>query len=77
MATAFIVQTFQLRGRKLVADQPQARKTAEAAILLAERMEPLRAGVLAFSQEVDVESDTYDEPRVLMRSGTLPPGLLD
>ena len=77
MATSFIVQCFQLRGRKLVADQPKTAKTGAAAMELAERLGGIKAGAVAFSQEVDIETDTYDEPRVLYRIGTLPPGLFE
>lgn len=77
MATAYIVQSFQLRGRKLTPDQPKPTKTADAAIAFAERIAGGKAGVIAFSQEVDIETDTYDEPQVLFRIGTLPPGLLE
>jgi ketol-acid reductoisomerase len=73
----YLVQAFKLSGKKLVADPVQQAKTAEKAIATAERMAPSRAGVIAFSQEVDIETDTYDEPRVLMRIGTLPPGLME
>ena len=75
MATAFIIQSFQLKGRKLMPDPIKTAKTAEACIALAERMGESKAGVFAFSQEVDIETDTYDEPRVLLRIGNLPPGL--
>jgi hypothetical protein len=75
MATTFTVQCFQLKGRKLVPDPPKTARTGEAAIELAERLATLKAGVVAFSQEVDIETDTYDEPRVLCRIGTLPEGL--
>ena len=75
MAVVYLVQGFQLRGRKLVPDQPRTAKTAEDAINLAERMATSRTGVFAFSQAVDIETDTYDEPRVLARLGDLPPGL--
>ncbi|KKB77319.1 hypothetical protein VW29_18315 [Devosia limi DSM 17137] len=77
MVTAYIVQSFQLRGRKLTPDQPKTAKTREACIALAERMGEYKAGVFAFSQDVDIETDTYDEPRVLLRLGSLPPGLPD
>ena len=77
MASMFIVQCFQLRGRKLVADQPKTARTGEAAIELAERLGGVKAGAVAFSQEVDIETDTYDEPRVLYRIGTLPAGLFE
>ena len=77
MATMYLVQAFKLSGKKLVADPVQQSKTADKAIATAERLAPSRAGVIAFSQEVDIETDTYDEPRVLLRIGTLPPGLMD
>ena len=77
MATMYLVQAFKLSGKKLVADPVQQAKTADKAMATAERLAPSRAGVIAFSQEVDIETDTYDEPRVLLRIGTLPPGLMD
>ena len=78
MATMYLVQGFKQKGRKLEADgPPRAAKSPEAAIAAAERMAPSRAGVIAFSQEVDVGTDTYDEPRVLLRIGTLPQGLME
>ncbi|MBK8083586.1 MAG: hypothetical protein IPK28_06910 [Devosia sp.] len=75
MATVFTVQCFQLKGRKLVADPTKAARSGEAAIALAERLGELKAGVVAFSQEIDIETDSYDEPRVLYRHGSLPEGL--
>ena len=77
MATMYLVQAFKLVGKQLVADPVQQVKTADKAVLTAERLAPSRAGVIAFSQDVDIETDTYDEPRVLLRLGTLPPGLLE
>ena len=78
MATMYLVQSFQQKGRKLeAAGPPQTAKTPEAAIATAERLAPTRAGVIAYSQEVDVETDTYDEPKVLFKTGTLPPGLME
>jgi hypothetical protein len=77
MTTTYVVQGFQRKGNKLVGDQPKPAKTAQAAVDLAGRLLGGRAGVIAFSQEVDIETDTYDEPRVLFRSGDLPPGLLE
>lgn len=77
MATMYLVQAFKLNGKKLTADPVQQVKTQEKAIATAERLAPTRAGVIAFSQEVDVETDTYDEPQVFLRLGNLPPGLLE
>jgi hypothetical protein len=77
MATMYLVQAFKQVGKKLVADPVIVSKGSDKAIATAERLAPMRAGVLAFSQDVDVETDTYDEPRVLLRIGTLPPGLME
>jgi hypothetical protein len=33
--------------------------------------------MVAFSQEVDIETDIYDEPRAIMRFGRLPMGLFE
>ena len=77
MATNYAVQCFQLKGNKLVADQPKLARTGEAAIELAQRLGGIKAGAVAFSQEVDIGTDTYDEPRVLYRIGTLPRGLFE
>ena len=75
MATTFTVQCFQLKGQKLVADPPKSARTGDAAVELAERLATLKAGVVAFSQETDIDTDSYDEPRVLCRIGNLPEGL--
>jgi len=77
MATMYLVQAFKQIGNKLVADPVQTSKTAEKAVATAERLAPMRAGVIAFSQEVDLETDAYDEPRVLLKLGSVPPGLME
>jgi hypothetical protein len=75
MTTMYFVQGFRLKGRKIEPDVPQTAKTPEGAIAAAERMAPSRHGVWAYSADIDVETDSYDEPKVLFRGGNLPPGL--
>lgn len=77
MPTLYFVQGFRQKGRALEPDMPTAHKSAEAAIASAERMAPSRAGIWAYSADVDVEADTYDEPKVLFKAGTLPAGVAD
>jgi hypothetical protein len=77
MATVYTVQSFQIKGLKLVADQPKSAKTSAAAIELAELFKDTKAGVVVFSQEVDIGTDCHGEPQLLFRSGTLPKGLFD
>ncbi len=49
-------------------------KTPEEALRRAERLAPLRLGVVAFSATGDAEMGDFDEtPTILFRSGRLPP----
>ena len=72
--TVYIVQTYvRGRGRGLKAEQQVGCKTAEEARRKAERLAPLRVGVVAFSATADTELGDYDEnPVILFRSGELP-----
>lgn len=72
--TVHIVQAYvRVGGRGLKAEQQLGCKSAEEARRKAERLAPLRAGVVAFSATADPELGDYDEnPTVLFRSGDLP-----
>lgn len=72
--TVFIVQAYvQGRGKGLKAEPQVGCKSAEEARRKAERLAPLRLGVVAFSVTADVEMGDYDEtPTVLFRAGRLP-----
>ena len=72
--TVHIVQCYiRGRGKSLTADQQVGCNTAEDARRKAERLGPLRVGVVAFSATADTELGDYDEsPVILFRSGELP-----
>ena len=72
--TVYIVQCYvRSRGNSLKAEQQMGCKTAEEARRKAERLGPLRAGVVAFAATADTELGDYDEnPVILFRSGELP-----
>ena len=72
--TVYIVQSYvRGRGKALKAEQQVGCKTAEEARRKAERLGPLRLGVVAFSATADTELGDYDEnPVILFRSGPLP-----
>ena len=72
--TVHIVQAYvRGRGKGLKAEQQVGCKTAEEARRKAERLGPLRVGVVAFSATADTELGDYDEnPVILFRSGELP-----
>lgn len=75
MSTMYFSQGFKAKGKKLEPEAPRLAKTAEDAIAAAQRLERIRAGVWAYSADIDIETDTYDEPRELYRAGQLPAGL--
>jgi hypothetical protein len=73
--TVYILQCYVAgRGKGLKAEQQVGCKTAEEARRKAERLAPLREGVVAFAATADVEMGDYDEnPVILFKSGRLPP----
>lgn len=72
--TVFIVQAYvQGRGSGLKAEPQVGCKDAEEARRKAERLAPLRLGVVAFSVSADTEMGDYDEsPTIIFRAGRLP-----
>ena len=72
--TVHIVQAYIAgRGKALRAEAQIGCKTAEDARRKAERLAPLRLGVVAFSTSADVEMGDYDEnPTLLFKRGQLP-----
>ena len=75
MQTVHLVQAFIAgRGKALKSEQPMVCKTPEEALRRAERLAPLRLGVVAFSATGDAEMGDFDEtPTILFKSGRLPP----
>ncbi|MBA4000084.1 hypothetical protein [Brevundimonas sp.] len=73
--TVHIVQCYVAgRGGGLRAEPQIGCKSAEEARRKAERLGPLRVGVVAFSISADTELGDYDEdPTVLFKAGQLPP----
>lgn len=73
--TVFIVQSYVAgRGQALKAEPQVGCKTPEEARRKAERLAPLREGVVAFAVGADVEMGDYDEtPDILFKAGRLPP----
>jgi hypothetical protein len=73
--TVHIVQAYVAgRGKGLKAEPQVGCRNAEEARRKAERLAPLRLGVVAFSITADVDLGVYDEhPLILFKSGQLPP----
>ena len=73
--TVHILQSYVAgRGKALKAEPQVGCKTAEEARRKAERLAPLRLGVVAFSATADVEMGDYDDnPVILFKAGQLPP----
>lgn len=77
--TVYIVQAYvQGKGSALRAEPQVGCKDAEEARRKAERLAPLRPGVVAFSVSADTELGDYDEePTIIFKSGRLPPPFSD
>ena len=73
--TVYLVQAYVAgRGKALKAEPQFGCRNAEEARRKAERLAPLRLGVVAFSASADVEMGDYDDdPVILFKSGQLPP----
>jgi hypothetical protein len=73
--TIYLLQSYIAgRGASLKAEQAVGCKSAEEARRKAERLAPLRLGVVAYSVAADVEMGDYDEnPTIIFKSGRLPP----
>ena len=73
--TVHLVQAYVAgKGRQLRAEQQIGCQGAEEARRKAERLAPIRLGVVAYSISADVEMGDYDEnPVILFRAGELPP----
>lgn len=52
-------------------------KTAEKAVEIAQRLSETKNGAVAFEQSHDAESEIYDDPVILFRSGELPPDFIN
>ena len=72
--TVYILQSYVAgRGKALKAEQQVGCKSAEEARRKAERLAPLRLGVVAFAATADTELGDYDEnPVILFKAGRLP-----
>ena len=75
--TLHLVQTFRKEGRALKADPQQRFRTPEGAVATAKRLSERKAGVVAYSIEVDNEADFASEPVVLFRAGQVPGEMQD
>ncbi len=71
--TLFIVQQFEMMGKRLVAGRQMDFKTAEEAVGRAERDATRVTGVVAVQQVVDTDTgEVLEEPVILARHGQLP-----
>ena len=71
--TLYIVQQFEMMGKKLVAGRVMEFKSAQEAIARADRDAARMAGVVAIAQTIDLDTDEVVEtPEILSRHGDLP-----
>jgi len=73
--TVYILQSYIAgRGKALKAEPQVGCASADEARRKAERLAPLRLGVVAFAASADIEMGDYDDnPVILFKAGQLPP----
>lgn len=74
LASAPSIRTLDQR-RALELFKPLALSSAPPPRCRDRHEAPRRAAGWAYEANFDVETDTYEEPRVLFKAGTLPPGV--
>ena len=75
--TFFVVQPYELGKRgALKAGVPMEVRTAGDAVRVAKRMALVKSGVVAFSREVDPETDDTEDPVIIASFGAVPDGEL-
>ncbi len=76
--TFYVVQPFK-QGRRgaLVACQAREARNAADAERIAQRMAAMGAGAVAFSREVDPDSDDAEPPVLIASYGRVPDGVLE
>lgn len=73
----FVVQPYELGKRgALKAGVPMEVRTAGDAVRVAKRMALVKSGVVAFSREVDPETDDTEDPVIIASFGAVPDGEL-
>lgn len=74
----YIVQQLEKQGRRLVQSQQMGFKSADEAIMRAERDAGRSAGVIAAQQSDDTETgEVLEEPIILTQHGEVPAGVGD
>lgn len=71
--TFFVVQPFEkAKGKKLKAGIPMEVRDAEEASRKAERVSLVKAGAIAFSTEVEIETGDAEPPVLIASYGEVP-----
>lgn len=76
--TFYVVQRFEAGKRGAIRPgQPMEAQTAEHADRMAQRLGSTKLGAIAFSRDVDPETDDADGPVLISTYGQVPDGILD
>ncbi|MFG1395159.1 hypothetical protein [Xanthobacter agilis] len=76
--TFYVVQPYELGKRgALKASAPMEARSAEHAQRMAQRTAATKAGAIAFSREVDPESDDAEPPVLIASYGRVPEGVME
>lgn len=70
--THYVVQSYQKRGKRLIADEPKIAADERQCLRMAEAAAGRRHAVIAFSRTGDADTGDFDDPVILARHGDAP-----
>lgn len=70
--THFVVQSYQKKGKRIIADEPKIATDERHCLRLAQATAGRRHGVIAFSSTGDADTGDFDDPVILATHGDVP-----
>ena len=70
--THYVAQSYQKRGKRLVADEPKIAADERQCLRMAEAAAGRRHAVIAFSRTGDADTGDFDDPVILATHGDVP-----
>lgn len=70
--THYVVQSYQKKGKRLIADEPKIAADERQCLRMAEAAAGRRHAVIAFSRTGDSDTGDFDDPVILATHGDVP-----
>ena len=70
--THYVVQAYQKKGKRIIADEPKIAADERQCLRMAEAAASRRHAVIAFSRTGDADTGDFDDPVILAKHGDVP-----